>query len=87
MTPHYETPEVTLWHGDCLDVLPEIGTVDWIITSPPYNLGTTANGGFGHYSDLDGAVGRLRLAGVLGGVGEEVVVTVHARILRGSGIN
>ena len=27
---------VTLWHGDCLDVLPGIGTVDHFIFDPRY---------------------------------------------------
>ena len=41
MTPHYETPEVTLWHGDCLDVLARLGdaSVDAVVTDPPYGLG------------------------------------------------
>jgi len=30
---------VTLHHGDCLDVLPTLGTVDAIVTDPPYHLG------------------------------------------------
>jgi site-specific DNA-methyltransferase (adenine-specific) len=40
MTPHYETPEVTLWHGDCLDVLARIGdaSIDAVVTDPPYGL-------------------------------------------------
>jgi DNA modification methylase len=40
MTPHYETPEVTLWHGDCLDVLARLGdaSVDAVVTDPPYGL-------------------------------------------------
>lgn len=45
----------TLYLGDCRDVLPTLGMVDAVITSPPYNLGTTSGGGFpgkrlGHYS-------------------------------------
>lgn len=41
--------------GDCLDILPTLGRVDAVITSPPYNLGNTSGGGFptakiGHYS-------------------------------------
>lgn len=46
---------VTLYLGDCLDVLPIVGEVDLVVTSPPYNLGNTTGGGFsgkrqGHYS-------------------------------------
>jgi site-specific DNA-methyltransferase (adenine-specific) len=51
MRPYYEDESVTLYHGDCLDVLPTITDVDLIVTSPPYNLGVTTGGGFGHWKD------------------------------------
>lgn len=28
-----------LWHGNCLDVLPQLSSVDAIVTDPPYGLG------------------------------------------------
>lgn len=37
MKPYYQTELGTLYHGDCLDILPEIGEVDLVITSPPYD--------------------------------------------------
>lgn len=50
--PYYEDDLVTLYHGDCLDVLPSLSGVDLMVTSPPYNLGTSPGaGGFGHYRD------------------------------------
>lgn len=52
--PYYQDEWVTLYHGDCLDVLPTLGTFDLIFTSPPYNLGVSAGGGFGHYTDAAG---------------------------------
>jgi DNA modification methylase len=36
MTPYYQDDAVTLYHGDCLDILPQIGSVDHVITDPPY---------------------------------------------------
>lgn len=38
MTPHYSDDQVTLWHGDALDVLSHLpaGSVDCCVTSPPY---------------------------------------------------
>jgi site-specific DNA-methyltransferase (adenine-specific) len=61
MKPYYEHGGVTIYHGDCREVLPEIavGTIDLVFTSPPYNLGNTSGGGFagvrvGHYSDAAG---------------------------------
>ena len=35
--PIYTDDWVTLYHGDCLEVLPELGTVDHVITDPPYS--------------------------------------------------
>ena len=39
-TPYYTDERVTLWHGDCLDVLPTLpdASVDAIVTDPPYSL-------------------------------------------------
>ncbi len=31
--------ENTIIHGDCLEIIPTLPTVDLVITSPPYNLG------------------------------------------------
>lgn len=37
MTPYYEDEWVTLYHGDCLDVLPEVDSVvELVVTDPPY---------------------------------------------------
>lgn len=38
MTPYYQDDFVTLYHGDCRDVLPSLTDIDLIVTSPPYNL-------------------------------------------------
>lgn len=37
MTPYYEDGVVTLYHGDCREVLPTVGVVDHWITDPPYS--------------------------------------------------
>jgi modification methylase len=49
--PYYADESVTLYHGDCREVMPSLSGVDLIVTSPPYNLGVTTGGGFGHYKD------------------------------------
>jgi DNA modification methylase len=36
LTPYYEDSAVTIYHGNCLDVLPQLGQVDHVITDPPY---------------------------------------------------
>ena len=41
MTPYYEDGAVTLYHGDCLDVLADLsGPFDAVVTDPPYASGT-----------------------------------------------
>jgi DNA modification methylase len=39
LAPAYgSASSVVLWHGDCEDVLPQVGHVDVIITDPPYGV-------------------------------------------------
>ena len=38
MKPYYDQDGITIYHGDCLDVLPGVADVGLIVTSPPYNL-------------------------------------------------
>ena len=38
MKPYYDHDGITLYHGDCVDVLPAAGVkADLILTSPPYD--------------------------------------------------
>jgi len=46
VTPYYDDGTVQIFHGDCRDILPTLGPVDVVVTSPPYNLGTSTGGGF-----------------------------------------
>lgn len=48
MKPYYEDDLVTLYHGDCQEVLAAgvVPLVDMVFTSPPYNLGVSSGGGF-----------------------------------------
>jgi len=41
--PYYEDGSVTIYHGDCLEVLPEVSDVGLVLTSPPYNLSGGGN--------------------------------------------
>jgi modification methylase len=38
MKPYYEDDAVTIYHGDCREILPTLTDVDLFFTSPPYNL-------------------------------------------------
>lgn len=37
MTPYYRDDAITLYHGDCRDILPALGQVDHGIMDPPYS--------------------------------------------------
>ncbi len=41
MTPYYQDDAVTIYHGDCREILPQLEPVDLVLTDPPYgvNLG------------------------------------------------
>ena len=36
MKPYYEHAGITIYHGDCRDVLPTLPPSDLVVTSPPY---------------------------------------------------
>lgn len=40
MKPYYEDDSVTLYHGDSREILPQLTTVDVVITDPPYSAHT-----------------------------------------------
>lgn len=39
MTPYYQDEAVTIYHGDCSDVLPTLGEADLVLTDPPWGSG------------------------------------------------
>ena len=39
MKPYYQDDTVTIYHGDCREVLPRLEPVDVVITDPPYSSG------------------------------------------------
>ena len=46
MKPYYQDESVTIYNGDCLDILPMLDSkVDLVLTSPPYNLGNSHHTG------------------------------------------
>lgn len=40
--PYYDQGGITIYCGDCLDVLPDLGPVDLVLTDPPYGIGDRA---------------------------------------------
>lgn len=53
MTPYYDEDGITIYHGDCREVLPDLDcTFDVIATDPPYS-----SGGFQESGKSNGSVG------------------------------
>jgi len=38
LKPYYEESGITIYHGDCRDVLPQLEHVDLVLTDPPYGI-------------------------------------------------
>jgi site-specific DNA-methyltransferase (adenine-specific) len=41
--PYYEHAGITIYHGDCREILPQLPKVDLVLTDPPYGAGYAAN--------------------------------------------
>lgn len=39
IAPYYQDSAVTIYHGDCREVLPTLPKVDFVLTDPPYGIG------------------------------------------------
>lgn len=39
MKPYYQDSAVCIIHGDCREILPELGQFDLLLTDPPYGIG------------------------------------------------
>ena len=45
--PYYERDGITIYHGDCRDILPLLGAVDLVLTDPPYGVSYSSNHNLG----------------------------------------
>ena len=43
--PYYDQDGITIYHGDCREILPHLPKVDLVLTDPPYGLGNKWTGG------------------------------------------
>lgn len=43
MRPYYQDDFVTLYHGDCREIIPSLDRVDLVITDPPYGMNFRSN--------------------------------------------
>jgi hypothetical protein len=44
-TPYYDRDGITIYHGDCREILPLLGRFDVLLTDPPYGHGKRWRGG------------------------------------------
>ncbi len=38
LTPYFQDDDVTIYHGDCRNILPNLDPVDLVLTDPPYGM-------------------------------------------------
>ena len=57
MKPYYqdETAGITIYHGDCREILPALPKVDLVLTDPPYGVGK----GYASYEDTQDNLASL----------------------------
>jgi DNA modification methylase len=58
VTPYYDRDGITIYHGDCRDILPTLGPVDLLFMDPPY--------GINYSSGMTGHDGGTALPGIAG---------------------
>lgn len=66
--PYFSSPSVTLYHGDALDILPELpkASADLIVTDPPYGVRWQSHRRKAPFSMMAGDNGELDVVDVLG---------------------
>ncbi len=55
MQPYYEENGITIYHGDCREVLPSLPVVDLVLTDPPYGVGIN----YASYDDQLGTTTKM----------------------------
>lgn len=62
LKPYYQDDAVTIYHGDCREIVPQLGRFDLLLTDPPYGIGR-ANGMGGGGKGLTGKRQATRYSG------------------------
>lgn len=42
LKPYYQDKTITIYHGDCREIVPQLGKFDLLLTDPPYGIGEAA---------------------------------------------
>lgn len=81
--PYYDEDGITIYHGDCREILPHLPKVDLVLTDPPYGveLGSRLNNGrtrepYTQFTDTDEAMrGILDIISMILSINTRVVIT------------
>lgn len=46
LKPYYRDDFVTIYHGDCAQIIPKLGKFDLLLTDPPYGINMQDGFGF-----------------------------------------
>lgn len=44
MQPYYDHNGITIYHGDCLEIIPQLPRVNLVLADPPYGINTKSDG-------------------------------------------
>jgi len=58
--PYYQDSAVTLYHGDCREIVPLLGRFDLLLTDPPYGIALNCK------DEASGGVGRQAFDAIMG---------------------
>jgi DNA modification methylase len=81
MKPYYEHAGITIYHGDCLEVLPTV-KADVVVTSPPYNTLPTSSRASGLHAERASGVNQW-LARAARGYADSMPEAQYQEWLRG----
>jgi DNA modification methylase len=56
--PYYNHNGITIYHGDCLEIMPHLPKVDLVLTDPPY--GVKRDKGFGGFGGFGSPIARRK---------------------------
>ena len=79
IAPYYSDDAVTIYHGDCRDILPHLPKVDLVLTDPPYGNSTE----YGCVDDTPEALTSLVLSsfGEIRGRCERMLITTGTQFM------
>ena len=62
LRPYHQEALVTIYHGDCRQIVPTLGGFDLLLTDPPYGIKQDAGMGGGGYDGFGGGKKRTTKA-------------------------